>query len=134
MPDLITLNETWLKPSITDNEILPSDLYKFFESTDLHSPILLIKLILKDLKTNGGGVLIGVKNALNLNPKIVNYSCKAEVISLELTLQIERKYAYQLFTEWWATLGQENFSQLQYYYNSIVSSNKYKHVYLIGDF
>ena len=29
-PDIIILNETWLKPSIEDNEIIPSNLYKIF--------------------------------------------------------------------------------------------------------
>ena len=110
-PDLIILNETWLKPSITDNEILPSDLYKIFRvdrsalshSTDPANP--------KRFKTNGGGVLIGVKNALNLNPKIVNYSCKAEVISLELTLPNRKKICISTLYRV-GTLAQENFSQL----------------------
>ena len=30
IPDMVILNETWLKESINDNEILPSNLYTIF--------------------------------------------------------------------------------------------------------
>ena len=32
------------------------------------------------------------------------------------------------------TLGKDNFEQLQHYYNSIFESNKFKHIFIIGDF
>ena len=38
-PDVIILNETWLKPSISDSEILPANKYKLFKldrSEDTH--------------------------------------------------------------------------------------------------
>lgn len=56
-PDIVVLNETWLKPSIFDNEILPSDLYKVFRCDrspathpyDSNNP--------KKFRKNGGGFL-----------------------------------------------------------------------------
>ena len=45
----------------------------------------------KKFKKNGGGVLIAVKNSLNLSPKIISSTAKAEIISLELTLLNEQK-------------------------------------------
>ena len=40
-PDIIVLNETWLKPSISNNEILPPELYNVYRcdrSASIHPP------------------------------------------------------------------------------------------------
>ena len=68
-PDIILLNETWLKPTINDSEIIPSDNYRIFRrdrSPDSHPPDPENP---NKFKANGGGVLIAVKNSLNLKPK-----------------------------------------------------------------
>ena len=70
-PDIIILNETWLKPRILDNEILPInnyDLFRLDSSSSSHPPDPVNP---KKFKQNGGGILIGVKNSLDLKPKIV---------------------------------------------------------------
>ena len=90
-PDIIILNVTWVKPSIKSTEILPSKSYKVFRidrSPETHPPNLEDP---KKFKKNGGGVLIAVKNSLNLNPKIISSTAKAEIISLELTLLNKQK-------------------------------------------
>ena len=65
-PDVIILNETWLKPSILDSEILPTNKYTLFRldrSEDSHpvDPSNPLKF-----KRNGGGVLIAVNTSLSL--------------------------------------------------------------------
>ena len=63
-PNIILLNETWLKPSINSNEIIPGKSYKIFRKDrsplshppDPNTP--------GKFKLNGGGVLITVKNFL----------------------------------------------------------------------
>ena len=90
-PDLIILNETWLKPSISSSEILPGKSYKIFRidrSTETHPPDLANP---KKFKKSGGGVLIAVKSSSNLCPKLINSSCKAEIASVEITLPDKKK-------------------------------------------
>ena len=75
--DIIILNETWLKPCISDNEIMPFNNYKIFRldrSPKSHPPDSCNP---QKLKSSGGGVLIAVRTDLGLNPTIVNSPCKA---------------------------------------------------------
>ena len=82
-----------LKPSIKDEEVLLSKKYKMFRldrsgsshPRDLSNP--------REFKLNGGGVLISVKNTLNLNPKFIKQTFSAEVLKVELSLPNKRKYA-----------------------------------------
>ena len=70
---------------------------------------------------------------MNSNPKIIKYRCKAEVLSVELTFP-NRKKIFLSTVYRVGTLGKDNFEQLQHYYNSIFESNKFKHIFIIGDF
>ena len=97
-PDIIILNEIWLKATVNSNEVIPSNIYKTVRldrSTSSH-PVDFTNP--RKFRKNGGGVLISVKNSLNLNPKIIKLTCVAEVLSLELTLPNKKKISYQLFT------------------------------------
>ena len=70
IPDIVILNETWLKESINDNKILPSNLYTIFRRdrsleshpTDIDNP--------KKFRRNGGGVLIAINIALLFRLKL----------------------------------------------------------------
>ena len=92
-PDIVILNETGLKPTIKSNEILPTKnkIYKVFRldrpikshPPDPDNP--------QKFRTNGGGVLIGVKESLSLKPKLVDQTCCAEVLSIQLSLPNKKK-------------------------------------------
>ena len=132
-PDIIILNETWLKPTIKDEEILPTKLYKIFRldrSLSSHPPDPLNP---RKFKLSGGGVLIAVKNELNLNPKLNNLTCRAEALTVELSLPNKKKICVSTLYRV-GTLGRDNFNRIKQYYNSIFASKKYKHAYIIGDF
>ena len=132
-PDIVILNETWLKPTIKSNEILPTNIYIIFRldrSTASHPPDPDYP---QKFKNNGGGLLIGIKRSLNLNPKLVNQSCSAEVLSIQLSLPNKKKICLSTVYRV-GTLGTNNFCQLQKHFTSISSSNKFKHSYTIGDF
>ena len=90
-PDIVILNETWFKPTIKSNDILPTNIYIIFRldrTTTSHPPDPDYP---QKFKSNGGGVLIGIKRSLNLNPKLVNQSCNAEVLSIQLSLPDKKK-------------------------------------------
>ena len=132
-PDIVILNETWLKPTIKSNEILPTKIYKIFRidrSIKSHPPDPNNP---QKFRTNGGGVLIGVKESLNLKPKLVDQTCCAEVLSIQLSLPNKKKICLSTVYRV-GTLGINNFYQLQKYFSSISASNKFKYSYIIGDF
>ena len=96
--DIIILNEAWLKPAIKSEEIIPGGSYKIFRrdrSPDSHPTDPLNP---KKFKVNGGGVLIAVKNSLDLHPKVIASKSQAEILSIEVTLSNKKK-VYQRFTE-----------------------------------
>ena len=83
-PDIIVLNETWLKPSIKNNEILPPKLYSVYRcdrSSSTHPPDINNP---KKFRKNGGGVLIAISNSLSVTCNQINLKCKAEFLAIEI--------------------------------------------------
>ena len=98
-PDIILLNETWLKPTISDIEIIPSDNYRIFRrdrSPDSHPPDPENP---NKFKANGGGVLIAVKNSLNFKPREIKTTCMTELLSIHLLFPAEVNIVFPLYTE-----------------------------------
>ena len=98
-PDVVIFNETWLKPTIKSSEILSTDIYKIFRldrTAESHPPDPQNP---RKFKSNGGGILIGIKKSLNLNPKLLKQTCKAEVLSTELSQPNKKKYVYLQYIE-----------------------------------
>ena len=85
-PDVIILNETWLKGTILDGEILPTDKYKIFrcDRTDLSHPPDPENA--SKFKKNGGGVLIAVSCSLQLACSRISLTCKAELLAIEMIM------------------------------------------------
>ena len=90
-PDVVVLNETWLKPSILNNEILSNGMYNTFRldrSPDTH-PI--DKFNPKKFRKNGRGVLIAVHSQLSVTLRIISLKCVAEMLALELIFENNTK-------------------------------------------
>ena len=71
-PDVIVLNETWLKSSILDEEIFPINDYKVFrcdrsELTHPRDPNNPNKF-----RKNGGGILIAISSTLQVSSNSIN--------------------------------------------------------------
>ena len=110
-PDVVVLNETWLKPSILSNEILANGMYNTFRldrSIDTH-PI--DKCNPKKFRKNGGGVLIVVHSQLSVTTRIIPLKCMAEMLALELIFENNTKIiiatCYRV-----GTLGLENADEI----------------------
>ena len=132
-PDIIILNETWLKNSIKNSEIFSNNLYEVFRLD--RSPIThpLDKSNPKKFKSNGGGVLIAINSNFGLKPSRLKINSKAEILSVTLTLKNNKKLCLSTCYRV-GTLGDSNFCEIKKHLHSI-SSNKAitKHV-LVGDF
>ena len=90
-PDIVILKETWLKDSISDNELLSPNQYKVFRSdrTNItHPPDLLDP---KKFRKNGGGVLIAIRTDLAFDVKRVKIKCKAEFLAIEIVTENNSK-------------------------------------------
>ena len=131
-PDIVILNETWLKNTINSKEIIPGDVYKVFRRDrsclshppDPNNP--------KKFKRNGGGVLIAIKDSLNLNPKEIKTSCKAEILSVELTLPNKKKISISTHYRV-GTLGIDSLNELRDHLYNIFRAKKYKNNFIVGD-
>ncbi len=132
-PDIIALNETWLKKSISDNEILPNYQYEVFRNDrtrkthppDPENP--------NKFRENGGGVLLAVRSDLDLSTKRLPVRIGMEMLAVQITLPNNESFVvctcYRV-----GTLGQHNHDIIVEYIRSIVSKRKPPKIYIIGDF
>ena len=89
-PDILMLNETWLKKTISDSEIFPSD-YKVFRldrSPKTHPPDPNNP---DKFRKNGGGVLIAIRRDLDIVSTKLDFSCSAEILGITLKFKDGRK-------------------------------------------
>ena len=87
----IVYNETWLKDSIHDNEVLPTEIYKTFRldrSSYTHPPDTTNS---RKFRKNGGGVLIGIKHDIDIESEHIPLKCRAEILSIVLTDKTGKK-------------------------------------------
>ena len=111
------VNETWLKDSVQNSEILPTQDYKIFRLNCSHPPHPNDP---KKFRRNGGRVLIAVSNTLDLNPKLVISKAKPEILSVIVTLKNSKKLCittcYRV-----GTLLESNFNEISTHINRLTS-------------
>ena len=89
-PDILMLNETWLKKTVLDSEIFPLD-YKIFRldrSPKTHPPDPNNP---DKFRKNGGGVLIAIRRDLDIVSTKLDFSCSAEILGITLKFKDGRK-------------------------------------------
>ena len=131
-PYVIILNETWLKPSILNTEILPSDYNVFRLDRSIQShPIDPINP--NKFRRNGGGVLIAVNSKLSLQSKVVPIKCAAQLPAIELTLPDSTKIiistCYRI-----GALGMANCNEIMQALNKLSRKKMLRKFLVIGDF
>ena len=132
-PDIIILNETWLKPSILNNEIMPNNLYKVFRCDRSNYNHPMDPSNPNKFRKNGGGILIAIKSSLLLTTNKVNLKCNAEFLAIELVLENLDKIivatCYRV-----GTLGIDNCREITNAINTLLRKKRVKKFFLIGDF
>ena len=131
-PDVVILNESWLKSSIHDSEIFASDNYKIFRldrcnfthPADPNDP--------KKFRRNGGGVLLGLRRDLDIESKVIPVKCHAEILAVELTDSSGRKVIISTFYRT-KTLGRENHELVSKHMRVIRRRRKVDEFIMIGD-
>ena len=132
-PDVIILNETWLKGSILDSEILPPN-YKIYRVDrtvkshpwDPNQP--------SKFRKNGGGVLIAHRTDINISSsKVSGINVQAELLSVMLKFPSGKRVCISTFYRV-GTLGIENFHEFERYFKTLATKKKLDKHILIGDF
>ena len=132
-PDVIVLNETWLKSSIRDSEILSSSHYKVFRKDrsrwshppDPSNP--------NKFRKHGGGVLIAIRANLNVVSREVKLTSGAEMLAVELTFPNGEKTVictcYRV-----GTLSELNHGVIIGNLRCLMSRRKPPKIHIVGDF
>ena len=132
-PDVIILNETWLKSSILDSEIFNLEAYKVFRldrsqkthPPDPHDP--------KKFRKYGGGVLIAIKTQLVVQTNYIELKSKSEFLAVEFKLNDSTKIiiatCYRV-----GTLGYTNLNEISKSIKTIIRKRGVREFVLVGDF
>ncbi len=109
-PDILVLNETWLKKSVSDNEVIPMEDYKVFRldrSPKTHPPDPDNP---SKFRRFGGGILIAVRRDLDIVSTKLEFTCAAEIIGITLKFGDGRKIILCSFYRV-GTLGTRNHAE-----------------------
>ena len=132
-PDILILNETWLKKAILNGNVLPDNYQVFRVDRSLKShpwdperP--------KMYRKNGGGVLIAHRSDIDISSiKLTKAKAVAEILSIMFKTQSGKKICVSTFYRV-GTLGMENFQEFEQYFRSLALDKKLNKHILIGDF
>ena len=131
-PDVIMLNETWLKKSIKDGEIIENPVYKVFRKdrsilshpADKNNP--------KKYRVNGGGVLIAIRDDVEATKKRISLSNGAEILAIEVNVNDSKFIFCTCYRV--GTLGCDNHESISKSLRSFYKCKKPKKIYIVGDF
>ena len=127
------VNETWLKDSIINNEIIEDKQYSIFRKD--RSPIShpIDPLNPSKYRRNGGGVLIAVRSDINTTAKEIKLINGSEMLAIELTLHDKTKLifctCYRVGTQ-----GISNHNIINESLKSLFIRRGCSKVFVIGDF
>lgn len=132
-PDVIILNETWLKKKILSNEILP-DNYKVFRVDRTLESHPWDPSRPKKFRKNGGGVLIAHRTDLEISSvKFSKLKVTAELLSVTIKTASGKKLCISTFYRV-GTLGLENFIEFENHFKALAAAKKIDKHILVGDF
>ena len=132
-PDVVILNETWLKKSILSNEVFP-DNYKIFRVDRSLKSHPFDPLRPKKFRKNGGGVLIAHRADINLSSvKFSKVNVQPEILSITIKTQCGKSFCISTFYRV-GTLGTPNFDEFERHFRSLAMAKKLNKHIVIGDF
>ena len=125
------LNETWLKKSIKDHEVIQSKNYTVFRSdrsqithpSDPSNP--------NKFRQYGGGVLIAVRSDIDASVKRLSMRKGAEIISVELQVGQEKFVFCTVYRV--GTLGEINHRSIVESLRSFYSGRTHRNIFIVGD-
>ncbi|KAL5270252.1 hypothetical protein ACHWQZ_G001104 [Mnemiopsis leidyi] len=131
-PDILLLNETWLKKSIKSCEIIDHTNYDVYRNdrsqathpTDPNNP--------NKFRKFGGGFLIAVRSDLEATVRRISVRKGAEMIAVELTIGSNKLVFCTVYRV--GTLGEQNHSSIVDSIKSFYQGKNLRKVFIAGDF
>ena len=131
-PDIVILNETWLKGCIKSQEVVLNPNYDVFRNdrsqvthpADPNNP--------NKYRKFGGGVLIAVRSNIQASSKRISMRKGAEILAIELTVGNSRYVFCTVYRV--GTLGESNHDSICESIKSLYSGRNLRKIFLIGDF
>ena len=131
-PDIIVLNETWLKNTILDEEIFPNNKYKIMRGDrtegshppDLSNP--------EKFRRNGSGVLIAISCSLKVSYKNFDLNCKSEMLAVEIILNDGSKIVISTCYRV-GTLGTFNYYEIANALQKLLRKKRLKKFFIVCD-
>ena len=132
-PDIVVVNESWLKSSILNSEILPENNYKIIRCDrsakthpwDPSQP--------KKFRKHGGGVFIAHRKDIGIESTEVSIvKVQAEILTINFKLPTGKRFSLSTFYRV-GTLGIENFDLVKSYLTTLANKKKLDKHLLVGD-
>jgi len=130
-PDILMINETWLKKSIIDSEVIPES-YKVFRldrSSLTHPPDPLNP---RKFRKHGGGVLVAIRRDIDIVSTKLEYKCPAELLGITLKFRDGSKLILCSFYRV-GNLGANNHNAFQEYVRKARQRRGVKGIVVAGD-
>ena len=135
-PDVVILNETWLKKAIKKSEIFPNNSYKVFRrdrTAESHPPDPVNP---DKFKKSGGGVIIAIRSDLDVESTKYKISgggvAQAEILSVILKPKTGKSICFTTLYRV-GTLGAENLKEVSKHLRSLIKSKPSVNQIFIGD-
>ena len=131
MPDIIVVNESWLKKAILDDEILNN--YKIIRTDRSGKTHPWDPAQPKKYRKNGGGIFIAHRRDIGVESTEVGLAkVKAEILTVNFKLPTGKKFSLSTFYRV-GTLGMQNFDLVKEYLTTLATKKKLDRHILIGD-
>ena len=132
-PDVIVINETWLKSSLKSSEIF-SNGYKVFRLDRCAATHPFDPEQPKKFRANGGGVLIAHREDISLSSyKFDRFSTQAEILSVVFNCSTNISFCITSFYRV-SSLSSDNLSNVKSYLLNLAKTRSFKRHFLVGDF
>ena len=131
-PAVVMLTETWLKKSITNNEVIESSDYNIFRNDRSQTSHPCDPSDPKKFRKYGGGVLIGIRSDIEATSKRISLRRGAEIVAIEVTIN-DSKFVFCCCYRV-GTLGHANHGSIEDSIGSFFKCKKPKKIFILGDF
>lgn len=131
-PDIFILNETWLKKSISDSEVIKNSNYDVYRNDRSQLSHPTDPSNSKKFRRFGGGVLIAVRSDIDVKFERLSMKRGAEILALEFSVGNKKYVICTVYRV--GTLGEPNHTSIMNSIRSFYNGRNHHKIVVIGDF
>ena len=131
-PDIMMLNETWLKPCIENNQVINNNLnYTIYRTDRSESSHPSDPDNAKKYRRHGGGVLIAIRSDIKAEFKLLRVRKGAEIKAIEVTINDKTFVFCTVYRV--GNLGEQNHDSIMNTIKSFYRIRNPKKIFILGD-